>query len=202
MLRFLLAAALASAILVPLSSTYASQSGSTNKTEKTTKPDKQKTTQRDKQKSASNEKTAKTHKQKTANTASTASASPATTKSRHGNDRTVSVKEDKPRKAQDETVTPNRGTIDSIGTVGRGQTVEVHATALRNGQLCSLQIFYDDKPAKTLRDIEPDAKKRCTFTMTVPDRPGAVGLAKAKLILTNASSGKQSGEARQTFTVT
>jgi len=190
----LLAAALTSAVLVPLTSVDAAQSSSTNKTEQTTKPDKQKTAQRDKQRPASTEKTAKTHKQKPASTA--------TTKSRHGNDRQVSIKDDKPRKAQDETVTPNRGTIDSIGSVGRGQIVEVRATALRNGQMCGLQIFYDDKPAKTIRDVEPDAKKRCTFTVTVPDRPGAVGQAKAKLILTNASSGKPSGEARQTFTVT
>jgi len=200
-LRFLLAVALASAVLVPLSSAYATQSESTNKPEKTTKPQKQKTASADKQTPAKAVKQtpATAVKQKPTSTPTTNTA---TTKSRQGNDRKVSTKAEPPRKAQDETVTPNRGTIDSIGTVGRGQTVEVHATALRSGQMCALQIFYDDKPAKTIRDVEPDAKKRCTFTVTVPDRPSAVGLAKAKLILTNASSGKPSGEAKQTFTVT
>ena len=126
----------------------------------------------------------------------------ASTKSRHGQAKTPSTVKPTAKKAQDETATPNRGTIDPIGAASRGQTIDVHATALRNGQRCALQIFYDDKTAKTIRDVEPDNKKRCTFSVTVPDRPGVVGVAKAKLILTSATSGKPAGEARQTFNVT
>ena len=125
-----------------------------------------------------------------------------TTKSRHGRDKTPNTAPSTPTKKQENDVTPNRGTIDSIGAVARGQEITVHATALRNGESCALQIFYADKPAKIIRDVTPDAKKRCEFTFTVPDRPGAVGEAKAKLILTKTTSGKPSGEARQVFSVT
>jgi hypothetical protein len=163
-LRLLLAVALASAVLVPLTSADAARSPTSGKS----------------------------HKDKT----------PATTsKSRHGQAKTSSTAKPTPKKTQDETATPNRGTIDPVGTVSRGQTIDVHATTLRNGQMCALQIFYDDRPAKTVRDVEPDDKKRCTFSVTVPDRPGVVGVAKAKLILTSATSGKPAGEARQTFNV-
>jgi hypothetical protein len=105
------------------------------------------------------------------------------------------------QKTQDTTVTVGRGTLDLIGTLTRGQTVEIRGTALRTGELCALQMFYSDKPAAIVRDVVPDEKKRCVFTVPVPDRPGAVGEGKAKLILTRATSGKKSGEARQVFTV-
>jgi hypothetical protein len=173
-LRLLLAVALASAVLVPLTGVYAARSQTDGKSQ--------------------NGKSQKDN------------VSTSSTKSRHGQAKTSPT--DKPtskptaKKAQDETATPNRGTIDPIGTVKRGQTIDVHATALRNGQMCALQIFYEDKAAKIIREIAPDEKKRCTFTVTVPDRPGAVGVAKAKLILTSATSGKPSGEARQTVNVT
>ena len=166
MLRLLLAVALASAVLVPLTAVDAAHVSVIGK------PQQGKPT-----------------------------AAPKT-KSRPGQEKTPSTATSAAKKAQDETVTPNRGTIDPIGAVGRGQVIEVHATALRSGQLCALQIFYEDKPAKIIRDVTPDTKKRCTFTVAVPDRPGAVGVAKAKLILTSATSGKPSGEAKQTFNVT
>jgi len=170
-LRFLLLAALAGAILAPLSAVDAAHLDTPARTQKQ-----------------------KTPKQKP----STA----ITTKSRHGHDKTPHTALSAPTKKQDEEVTPNRGTIDAIGTVARGQTITVYATALRTGEACALQIFYADKPAKTIRDVAPDTKKRCEFSVTIPDRPEAVGEAKAKLILTKASSGKPDGEARQVFTVT
>ena len=98
-------------------------------------------------------------------------------------------------------VTVGRGTLDPIGVLARGQTVEIRGTALRTGELCALQMFYADKPAKIIRDIVPDEKKRCVFTVPIPDRPGVVGEGKAKLILTKATSGTKSGEARQVFSV-
>ena len=109
--------------------------------------------------------------------------------------------EPKGPKKQDDTSTPGRGTLDSIGVLARGQTVEIRGTALRTGELCALQIFYADEPAKAIRNVVPDERKRCVFTVSIPDRPGIVGEGKAKLILTKATSGKKSGEARQVFTV-
>jgi hypothetical protein len=108
---------------------------------------------------------------------------------------------EKQAKQQDTTITVGRGTLDPIGTLVRGQTVEIRGTALRNGELCALQVFYADRPATAIKEVVPDAKKRCVFTVQVPDRPGAVGEGKAKLTLTKATSGKKSGEARQVFTV-
>ena len=174
-LRLLLAVALAGAVLVPLAAIDAAHASAE------TKPREGK---------------------------STAAPKTRSTKALHGAEKTASSSTrtgKKPQtgtKAQDDTVTPNRGTIDAIGVVSRGQVIDVHATALRSGQLCALQIFYEDKPAKIIRDVTPDTKKRCTFTATVPDRPGVVGVAKVKLILTSATSGKPSGEAKQTFNVT
>jgi hypothetical protein len=165
-LRFLLAVALASAVIVPLTAVDAAHVSVPGKPQKA-KP----------------------------------TAAPKT-KSRHGQEKAPSTATSAAKKAQDDTVTPNRGTIDPIGVVGHGQVIEVHATALRSGQQCALQIFYEDKPARIVRDVTPDTKKRCTFTVTIPDRPGVVGVAKAKLILTSATSGKPSGEAKQTFNVT
>jgi hypothetical protein len=187
-LRLLLAVALASAVLVPLTSVDAARSPTSGKSHKDKAPA---TTSKSRHGQAKTASTAKPTTKKTQDQ----TAKPTTKKSQ---DQTA-----KPttKKTQDQTATPNRGTIDPIGTVSRGQTIEVHATALRNGQMCALQVFYDDKPAKTVRDIEPDDKKRCTFSVTVPDRPGVVGVAKAKLILTSATSGKHAGEARQTFNV-
>jgi hypothetical protein len=104
-------------------------------------------------------------------------------------------------KKQDTEVTADRGTLDPIGVLARGQTVEIRGTALRTGELCALQVFYTDKPAKVIRDVVPDEKKRCVFSVPIPDRPGVVGEGKAKLILTKATSGKKSGEARQVFSV-
>jgi hypothetical protein len=175
-LRLLLAVALASAVLVPLTSVDAARSPTSGKSHKDKAP-------------------ATTSKSRHGQAKTASTAKPTTKKTQ---DQTA-----KPttKKTQDQTATPNRGTIDPIGTVSRGQTIDVHATALRNGQMCALQVFYDDKPAKTVRDIEPDDKKRCTFSVTVPDRPGVVGVAKAKLMLTSATSGKHAGEARQTFNV-
>jgi hypothetical protein len=170
-LRILLLAALAGAVLAPFTIVDASSIGVVTRAQKQ-KPQKQKPT------------------------------TALTSKSRHGRDKVPNSAPSTPTKKQDEEVTPNRGTIDAIGTVARGQEVTVHATALRNGESCALQIFYADKPAKIIRDITPDSKKRCEFTFTVPDRPEAVGEAKAKLILTKASSSKPDGEARQVFSVT
>jgi Sec-independent protein translocase protein TatA len=107
----------------------------------------------------------------------------------------------KEKKGHDNTITLNRGTLDPIPVLTRGQTVEIKGTALKTGELCALQIFYSDKPARPIREVVPDEKKRCAFSVTVPDRPGVVGEAKAKLILTKATSGKKSGEARQVFSV-
>jgi hypothetical protein len=105
------------------------------------------------------------------------------------------------QKKEDTEVTVGRGTLDPIGTLARGQTVESRGTALRTGELCALQMFYSDKPATVIKEVVPDEKKRCVFAVPVPDRPGAVGEGKAKLILTKATSGKKSGEARQVFSV-
>ncbi len=171
MLRMLLLAALAGAILAPFTIVSASSTGVLTRAQKQ-KPQKQKPT------------------------------IALTSKSRHGRDKAPNTAPSTPTKKQDDEVTPNRGTIDTIGAVARGQTITVHATALRNGESCALQIFYADKPARIIRDVTPDAKKRCEFTVDIPDRPGAVGEAKAKLILSKASSGKPDGEARQVFSVT
>jgi hypothetical protein len=168
----LLLAALAGAILAPFVSVDAAQLGVPTRTQK--------------------QKTPK-HKSMPA----------VTTKSRHGNDKTPNTSSTHAvKKTQDDEVTPNRGTIDTIGAVARGQTVTIRATALKTGESCALQIFYADKPAKTIRDVTPNAKKRCEFSVDIPDRPGAVGEAKAKLILSKTTSGKPSGEARQVFSVT
>jgi len=105
------------------------------------------------------------------------------------------------KKKEDTTITLNKGTIDPIGPLTRGQTVEIHATALRTGELCALQMFYADRATKVIREVVPDEKKRCVFSVQVPDRPTAVGAGKAKLILTKATSGKKSGEASQVFSV-
>ncbi|MFN8633244.1 MAG: hypothetical protein U0893_05255 [Chloroflexota bacterium] len=105
------------------------------------------------------------------------------------------------QKRQDNEVTAGRGTLDTIGTLTRGQTVEIKGTAKSGGQVCALQMYYADKAAPAIRDVKPDAKKRCVFTVTVPDRPTAVGEGKAKLILTKETSGKKAAEASQTFTV-
>lgn len=105
------------------------------------------------------------------------------------------------QKRQDDEVTVGRGTLDRIGELTRGQTVEIKGTAKSSGQLCALQIYYADKAAPPIRDVKPDAKKRCVFTVTVPDRPGVVGEAKARLVLTKETSGKLAAEASQAFTV-
>jgi hypothetical protein len=110
-------------------------------------------------------------------------------------------KKDGQNKKEDTTVTVGRGTLDPIAPLTHGQTVEIRGTALRTGEVCALQMFYADKPAKVIRDAVPDEKKRCVFNVPVPDRPTALGAGKAKLILTKAISGKKSGEARQVFTV-
>lgn len=172
MLRFLLLAALAGAILAPLTIVNASSVSTLTMAQKQ-KPPKQKPT-----------------------------TTTPTSKSRHGDDKAAHTAPSTPTKKQDEEVTPNRGTIDEIGSVARGQTITVHATTLRTGQACALQMFYADKQAKLIRDVVPDAKKRCEFTVDIPDRAGAVGEAKARLILTKASSGKPDGEARRAFSVT
>ena len=179
MLRMLLLAALAGAVLAPFAIVDAATISVVTRAQKQ-KPTNQKPT-----------------KQKPTSTTTL------TSKSRHGRNKAPNTTPSStPTKKQDEEVTPNRGTIDAIGTAARGQTITVHATALRNGEACALQIFYADKPAKIIRDVLPDSKKRCEFSVDIPDRPGAVGEAKAKLILTKASSGKPDGEARQVFTVT
>ncbi|MCC7367141.1 MAG: hypothetical protein IT306_01890 [Chloroflexi bacterium] len=113
----------------------------------------------------------------------------------------VSDSAKKEKKNHDNTVTVGRGTLDPIPALPRGETVEIKGTALRSGEVCSLQMFYSDKAARTIRDVVPDEHKRCVFSVTVPDRPGAVGEGKALMILTKETSGKKSGEARQTFTV-
>src|SRR5690349_9763133 len=118
-LRILLLAALAGAILAPFSIASAASMGALTNTRKQKPP--------------------------------TPTPTPAlTTKSRHGHDRAPTTAPSTPTKKQDNEVTQNRGTIDAIGAVARGQTITVHATALRNGQSCALQVFYADKPAKII----------------------------------------------------
>src|SRR5436305_782254 len=125
-LRILLLAALAGAVLAPFAIVNAASSGVLTRTQK------------------------QKHQQQKPTTA-------LTSKSRHGHDKAPSTATSTPTKKQDNEVTPNRGTVDSIGAVARGQTITVHATALRNGESCSLQIFYADKAAKIIRDVTPDA---------------------------------------------
>ena len=123
-------------------------------------------------------------------------------KTRHGADKTRKVLPPKDaKKDQDETVTPNRGTVDAIGVIARGQTIDIAATALRSGQTCTLQLFYADKQGPKVRDVVPDKNKRCTFNVTVPARPGVVGEAKIVVVFSKATSGKRDGNARQVFTI-
>ena len=105
------------------------------------------------------------------------------------------------RERPEDVSTPNRGTIDPIGALTRGQAVEIRATTLASGQACALRLFYADKAAPVIRDVTPDKDKRCVFSVTIPERAGVVGEAKAMLIFTKATSGKKVGTARQAFTV-
>jgi hypothetical protein len=122
-------------------------------------------------------------------------------RSRHGGERIRSARTKPEDMKQDNTVTPNRGTIDPIGAVSRGQVVEINGTALRTGQTCLFRIFYADKPGPVIRDVVPDSKKRCTASVTIPDRPGVVGDATVVLVFQKAASGKRDGSARQAFTI-
>ena len=127
---------------------------------------------------------------------------PVVTRSKHGAEKVRSARPKPTDKDQDNVVTVNRGTVDSIGAVGRGQTIEIHGTALRSGQTCVFRLFYADKQGPVIRDVAPDDKKRCTVSVTIPDRPGVVGDASVVLLFTKTASGKKDGSARQTFTVT
>ena len=122
-------------------------------------------------------------------------------KTRRGTDKTRKIHPVKPKKEQDETVTPNRGTVDAVGVVARGQTIDITATALRTGQTCTLQLFYADKQGPRVRDVVPDKHKRCTFSVTIPERPEVVGEAKIVVVFNKATSGKRDGTARQVFTI-
>jgi hypothetical protein len=124
-----------------------------------------------------------------------------TTTSRHGAEKVRSARTKPEDKQQDNTVTVNRGTVDPIGVLSRGQTIDLHGTALRTGQTCLFRLFYADKPGPVIRDVVPDAMKRCTASVTIPDRPGVVGDATVVLVFTKATSGKRDGSARQTFTI-
>src|SRR5215204_4433800 len=83
----------------------------------------------------------------------------------------------------------------AVGAVGRAQTIEIHGTALRLGQTCVFRLFYADKRRPVIRDIVPDEKKRCTASVTIPDRPGVVGDASVVLLFTKTASGKKDGSA-------
>lgn len=128
-------------------------------------------------------------------------ATPAAGKKKKKTAPPVSDSAKKEKKNHDNTVTVGRGTLDAIPPLTRGETVEIKGTALRSGELCSLQMFYSDKQAKPIHDVVPDEHKRCVFSVTVPDRPGAVGEGKAVMTLTKSTNGRKSGEARQSFTV-
>jgi hypothetical protein len=127
--------------------------------------------------------------------------SPVVTTSRHGAQKVRSAQTKPADKKQDNVVTENRGTIDPIAAVGRGQTIDISGTALRTGQACVFRLFYADKKGPVIRDVVPDEKKRCTASVTIPDRPGVVGDASVVLLFNNKSSGKHAGSARQTFTI-
>jgi hypothetical protein len=127
---------------------------------------------------------------------------PIVSASRHGGQKVRAAHAEPPRKRQDETITPNRGTVDPIGTVSRGQTIDIAGTARRSGQTCLFRVFFADKEGPVLRDIVPDAAKRCTASVTIPDRPGVVGDASIVLMFSKATSGKPDGSARQGFTIT
>ena len=107
----------------------------------------------------------------------------------------------KEKKGHDNVSTPNRGTVDPIGTATRGHLVKIHGTALRNGETCTLRLFYEDGQSDTISDVVPNKRKRCTFGVTIPDRPGVVGTAKVVMTFIKATSGKQNGTARQVFTI-
>jgi hypothetical protein len=126
---------------------------------------------------------------------------PVVTRSKHGAEKVRSARPKPADKDQDNVVTANRGTIDPIGIASRGQTIEVHGTALRSGQACVFRLFYADKQGPVIRDVVPDEKKRCTASVTIPDRPGVAGNASVVLLFTKTASGKKDGTARQTFTV-
>jgi hypothetical protein len=123
------------------------------------------------------------------------------TQSRHGAEKVRSARTKPADKRQDNVVTPNRGTIDPIGAVARGQAIEIRGTALRSGQTCVFRLFYADKQGPVVRDVVPDEKKRCAAGVTIPDRPGVVGNASVVLLFTKTASGKKDATARQTFTV-
>ena len=127
---------------------------------------------------------------------------PVATRSKHGAEKVRSAGPKPADKDQDNVVTANRGTVDPIGAVGRGQTVEVRATALRSGQTCVFRLFYADKKGPVIRDVVPDEKKRCTASVTIPDRPGVVGAASVVVAFNKTASGVRDGSARQAFTIT
>jgi hypothetical protein len=126
---------------------------------------------------------------------------PVITKSKHGAEKIRTARTKPADKNQDNTVTVNRGTVDPIGPVSRGQTIEISGTSLRSGQTCVFRLFYADKKGPVIRDVVPDDKKRCTASVTIPDRPGIVGDASVVLNFNKTTSGKRDGSARQAFAI-
>ena len=106
----------------------------------------------------------------------------------------------KAKQDRDGTSTTGKGTLDPIGIVRRGQTVEIKGTVFHSGQTCTLKVAFADGTAKRIRDVSPDAHKRCSFTFTIPDELGVVGRGKAEFAIKKASGGRQ-GFALQRFTV-
>ena len=126
---------------------------------------------------------------------------PVVTRSKHGAEKVRSARPKPADKDQDNVVTVNRGTVDPIGAIGRGQTIDIRGTALRSGQTCVFRLFYADKQGPVIRDVVPDEKKRCTASVTIPDRPGVVGAASVVVAFNKTASGVRDGSARQAFTV-
>jgi hypothetical protein len=103
-------------------------------------------------------------------------------------------------KRNDGESTSGKGTLDPIGVLTRGQTIELRGTVLRTGQTCGLKVSYADGTAKRIKNVTPDTRKHCTFTVTVPETSGVVGAGKAVLTI-KKQTGALQRSVRQNFVV-
>ncbi len=97
------------------------------------------------------------------------------------------------------TTRPGSVTVAPIGTVRRGQWVDVIGTAVFPALFCELRVTYADRSVDEPQSATAD--RPCTNLMHIPDRPEVLGRAIAKVTAKDAS-GKKTGVAVQTFTVT